>query len=132
MPQVGRAAPGLTTKRLVLGQLTVCAGCCCGDVARGHPAVPVEWLKEEWRRQGLLKRVQLTISGCVGPCDVPNVVVITSARGTEWLGRITDLSQYQTLVAWAKRSRDKGVLLPLPDELRKHTLDPFLANDERR
>ena len=31
--------------------------------------------------EGLLKRVQLTISGCVGPCDVPNVVVITRPSG---------------------------------------------------
>jgi hypothetical protein len=75
----------LKTKRLVVGQVTICRGCCCGDTERGRPAVPVEWLKNEWRARGLLKRVQLTISGCVGPCDVPNVVVITRPWGTEWL-----------------------------------------------
>ncbi len=91
--------------------------------------MPVEWLKEEWRRRGLVNRVQLTISGCVGPCDVPNVVVITSARGTEWLGRITEFSQYQALVLWASRSRETGALLPLPVELRMHTLDPFIDRD---
>jgi hypothetical protein len=112
---------------MVLGQVTVCTGCCCGDVGRGRPAVPVDWLKEEWRRRRLLKRVQLTISGCVGPCDVPNVVVITSARGTEWLGNITEFTEYQALVLWASRSWEKGVLLPLPDDLRRHTLDPFLG-----
>jgi hypothetical protein len=119
-------SPALMTKRTVLGQLTVCTGCCCGDVRKGHPVVPVEWLKAEWRRRGLLKRIQLTISGCVGPCDVPNVVVITSGTGTEWLGRITELSQYQALVLWASRSREKGALLPLPAELHRHTLDPFI------
>jgi hypothetical protein len=118
-------SPVLTTKRMVLGQMTVCAGCCCGDVRRGMPAVPIDWLKEEWRRRGLLKRVQLTISGCVGPCDVPNVVVITSARGTEWLGEITDFAQYQALLSWASRSRDEGALLSLPPDLRRHLLNPF-------
>jgi len=118
---------GLTTKRMVLGQLTVCAGCCCGDVERGLPAVPIEWLKDEWRRRGLLKRVQLTISGCVGPCDVPNVVVITSAHGMHWLGRITEFGQYQALLAWASRSRDHGALLPLPPDFKGHELNPFTA-----
>lgn len=28
-----------------------------GDTERGRPAVPVEWLKSEWRTRGLLKRV---------------------------------------------------------------------------
>lgn len=116
----------LTTKRMVLGQVTVCAGCCCGDVRKGHPAVPIEWLKSEWRQRGLLKRIQLTISGCVGPCDVPNVVVITSGAGTEWLGMITEFDQYQALVAWAARSRERGALLPLPEELRQHIFNPFL------
>ena len=121
----------LTTKRMVLGQVTVCTGCCCGDVRRGHPAVPVEWLKQEWRTRGLLKRIQLTISGCVGPCDVPNVVVITSAGGTEWLGGITEFFQYQALADWASRSKEKGALLPLPEELKRHTLDPFLTQNSR-
>jgi len=115
----------VSTKRTVLGQLTVCCGCCCGDVGRGRPAVPVEWLKTEWRRRGLLKKIQLTISGCVGPCDVPNVVVVTCGTGTEWLGKITELSQYEALVCWASRSWQEGMLLPLPEGLRAHRLDPF-------
>jgi cobaltochelatase CobN len=87
--------------------------------------VPVEWLKEEWRRRGLLKRVQLTISGCVGPCDVPNVVVVVGSRGTEWLGNITEFAQYQALVSWATRSKEAGGLLALPSEFDGHKFDPF-------
>src|SRR2546429_8222285 len=30
--------------------------------------------------RGLLKRVQLTISGCLGPCDLPNVVTVSKDR----------------------------------------------------
>jgi cobaltochelatase CobN len=86
------------TKRLVVGQVTICRGCCCGDTERGLADVPVDWLKDERRKRGLLKRVQLTISGCVGPCDVPNVVVITSSSGTEWLGNISNFEQYRSLL----------------------------------
>jgi len=115
----------LTTKRLVLGHVAVCQGCCCGNIAKGRPAVPVEWLKKEWRAKGLLKRIQLSISGCLGPCDVPNVVTISNEHVTRWLGRVTEFHQYQTLVEWAISSKDAGQLLPLPDEFRQHILHPF-------
>jgi cobaltochelatase CobN len=85
----------------------------------------VEWLKKEWRSRGLLKRVQLTISGCLGPCDVPNVVTISNESGTQWFGEITKFEQYRDLLDWASRSRDAGELLPLPKEFQRHTLHPF-------
>lgn len=122
----------LTTKRLVLGHVTVCQGCCCGNIANGRPAVPVEWLKTEWRARGLLKRIQLSISGCLGPCDVPNVVTISNESGTLWLGGITEFHQYRELLEWAIASRDAGELLPLPSCFREHGLYPFLKLDSSR
>ena len=85
----------------------------------------MDWLKKEWRARGLLKRVQLTISGCLGPCDLPNVVTISNESGTQWFGGIADFNQYRALVGWASRSRDAGELLPLPREFQEHTLHPF-------
>jgi hypothetical protein len=82
----------LATKRLVIGHLTVCQGCCCGNTENGRPPVPVDWLKKEWRSRGLLKRVQLSISGCLGPCDLPNVVTISNGNGTQWFGRLQNSS----------------------------------------
>jgi cobaltochelatase CobN len=115
----------LATKRLVIGHLTVCQGCCCGNTENGRPPVPVDWLKKEWRSRGLLKRVQLSISGCLGPCDLPNVVTISNGNGTQWFGEITESEQYRDLVDWATRSRDAGELPPLPREFERHTLHPF-------
>jgi hypothetical protein len=105
----------LKTKRLVVGQITICRGCCCGNVERGLPEVPVEWLKSEWRKRGLLKRVQLTISGCAGPCDVPNVVVIVK------------FDQYRSLLEWAVRCGDAGVMLTLPREFHECRVSPFCS-----
>ena len=73
----------------------------------------------------MLKRVQLTISGCVGPCDVPNVVVITSLSGTEWLGNIDKFDQYRSLVDWAVQCRDAGEMLALPREFHECRISPF-------
>jgi hypothetical protein len=119
----------LTTKRIVIGHLTVCQGCCCGNTENGRPPVPVEWLKKEWRARGLLKRVQLSISGCLGPCDVPNVVTISNEGGTLWLGQISEFQQYRALVDWASRCKEAGELVPLPEVFRRHTLHPFRNPD---
>jgi predicted metal-binding protein len=113
----------LTTKRKVIAQMFVCQGCCCGQVERGRPAVPAEWLKQEWRKRGLLKRVQLTISGCLGPCDVPNVVSIVTCEKTFWLGNISRQDQYQSLLDWASRSKDSGGACEIPSELAHHLLE---------
>jgi cobaltochelatase CobN len=115
----------LVTKRLVLGNVAVCVGCCCGNTAKGKPAVPVEWLKKEWRARGLLKKIQLTISGCLGPCDIPNVVAISNERGTQWLGGITEFNQYRSLLEWAVSSVNAGELLLLPNQLQRCSIYPF-------
>jgi hypothetical protein len=115
----------LDTKRRVIAQIIVCQGCCCGATHKDRPEVPVAWLKEEWRRRGLLKRVQLSISGCVGPCDIPNVVVVNSHSGSQWLGDITEFNQYRALVDWATRSMEAGILLELPREFKAHVLQPW-------
>ena len=121
----------LTTKRLVIGQVSVCIGCCCGQTDRGKPEVPVEWLKTEWRRRGLLKNIQLSICGCLGPCDVPNVVKIDTPEHSIWLANIDRFEQYRDLVDWATQSKAAGRLLPVPENLVSHRLDPFRQNSAR-
>jgi len=121
--------PAIATKRLMLGQISVCNGCCCGHTEKGHPEVPVEWLKNEWKCRGLLKRVHLSISGCLGPCDVPNVVMITSAEGVQWLARIDQQRQYEMLADWAEQSKAAGRMIPLPHEFDSHRLAAFQESE---
>jgi hypothetical protein len=115
----------LATKRIVIGQVTVCAGCCCGAVDRGKPEVPIDWLKEQWRSRGLLKRVQLTISRCLGPCDLPNVVRISGPASDIWLGNLDTPEFYFRLVEWASQSKAADILLPLPELFAGLRFDPF-------
>jgi cobaltochelatase CobN len=86
-------------------------------------------MKEEWKKRGLKKSIQLTISGCLGPCDIANVVSISSAGRTEWLGRLRDFANYAALLEWANDSQDAGRALPLPRELSELRFDPFRKQD---
>ncbi len=115
----------LETKRIVIGHVMVCSGCCCGAVNRGKPEVPVEWLKREWRSRGLLKNIQLTITGCLGPCDLPNVVKISGPGIEIWIGNVNRLEQYSALLEWACASKELGAFQRLPRELDKQRFDPF-------
>jgi hypothetical protein len=72
----------------------------------------VEELKEERRKRGLLKRVQLTINGRVGRYEVPNVVVITRPSGTERIGNIDKAEPFRSLLEWAVRYRGAGKSCP--------------------
>ncbi len=121
MPTVEAIIP----KRLMLAQISICDGCCCGKTEKGHPPVPVQWLKQEWKVRGLLKRVHLSISGCLGPCDVPNVVMITSSEGTQWLALLNSQRHYTMLADWAEQSKNADELLPLPRELQELALMPY-------
>jgi len=120
----------LRTKRMKLAEVLVCAGCCCGHVEKGHPEVPVAWLKEEWRKRGLLKSIQLTIAGCIGPCDLPNVLCITTGGGSTWIGNVDRNDHYQALLTWAVQSKTAGALAPLPREFRDKLFSPFETRDD--
>jgi cobaltochelatase CobN len=115
----------LSTKRLFIGHLTICSGCCCGVVSRGKPEVPVEWLKQQWRARRLLKNLQLTISCCLGPCDLTNVVKVSGPDFEMWLGKISRFEQYSSLVDWAEQSEAAGALLPLPDDFNGLRFNPY-------
>ncbi len=120
----------LTTKRTVVAQVSVCVGCCCGNVARGKPAVPVDLLKQEWRKRGLSKSVQLTVSGCLGPCDLLNVVRISGASRDVWLGHFRTDDDYMDLVSWAQLSKDANSQTPLTPRMREGRFDPFRGGDQ--
>lgn len=121
--------PPLKTNRAgAVGQLIICEGCCCGRTDRGYSAVPKERLKTQWKARKLNRAIQLTISGCLGPCDLANVVwLIGSAGETIWLGQIAESTQYDELVEWATRCQVAQAFLPVPDCLTPHHFSRFDA-----
>ena len=97
----------LTTRRAErLAQVFLCEGCCCGRADKGFPPLPKAMMKETWKSLKLNATIQLTISGCLGPCDVANVVYLLASDGTGlWFGGLTEEWQYETLIAWAVECR---------------------------
>lgn len=114
------------TKRHVLAQVVVCKGCCCGRTDRGRPPLPEERLRTIWKKERLLKTIQLTVSGCLGPCDVPNVVQVVTPEGVEWYGRLDEEAHYEALIEWARACHAARSLLPRPSALEVHRFGGFI------
>ena len=115
----------LTTKIKSTAQLLLCKGCCCGKTERGLPDVPVDRIKAAWKADKLNKVVQLTVSGCLGPCDVPNVALVLTPEGSEWLGLLDGDPDYDALIAWARDCQAAGAVVPLPPALEARRLRRF-------
>ncbi|MCU0649204.1 MAG: hypothetical protein MUF00_14490, partial [Gemmatimonadaceae bacterium] len=118
----------LVTKRACHAQFLVCAlGCCCGRTDKHKPEVPVDWLKAEWKARRLNPRVQLTMTGCLGPCDLVNVVGVVTNAGITWLGGLVDESHFSALLDWATAMHGAQAALPLPAALAPHRFERFPA-----
>lgn len=117
----------LVKKRRPLAQLVFCQGCCCGRTDRGRPELPVERIKDVWKAEKLNRTVQLTISGCLGPCDLANVAMLLSPGGSEWVGGLAGDAAYDAFIGWARDCHRENRLLPLPagfDARRFERFDP--------
>ena len=80
-------------------------------------SIPEEKLKAIWKKERLMRTIQLTISGCVGQCDVANVVQIITPHGTEWFGQLTEEAHYDALIKWARACHAEQILFPRPSIL---------------
>src|SRR3954471_5245208 len=125
MEATAEAAAPLKTKHRSRGQVLLCKGCCCGKTERGLPEVPVDRIKAAWKSEKLNRVIQLTISGCLGPCELPNVAVLMTPEGTTWLGKIAGEDHYDTLIAWARDSATAGAAPPVPESLEAYRFERF-------
>jgi len=123
--------PPVITKRRVLGQVVVCKGCCCGQTGKARPGVPEEKLKATWKAERLHRIIQLTISGCLGPCDVANVVQIITPSGIEWFGRLEEETHYDALIDWARACRRSAAVVPRPALLSAHQFEGYITEHHK-
>ena len=86
--EIQRADGVLKRIRVQDGHLFVCQGCCCGRVDKGFPPLPLDEFKRQWKQRGIRRRFHLTISGCLGPCPLANVILIQFLGRSVWLHSI--------------------------------------------
>src|SRR5262249_33195114 len=105
----------LVSKR---AHLMVCAkGCCCGHTERGHAVVPIDFYKQEYKRRKIRKLVQLTMSGCLGPCPVANVVLLFFDGRPVWFQSINGGGEIRAISHYIRRMLPADGYLPPPPEL---------------
>jgi len=118
-----------TNREKACGQILFCDGCCCGRTDRGYPSLPKQQIKAEWKARKLNEQIQLTISGCLGPCDLANVVCLLNADGEmTWLGGLTEAWQYEALIQWAIACKTAEAWQPLPAKLLPHRFERFSSS----
>src|SRR5919109_37554 len=100
------------------GHLLVCArGCCCGHTERGIAAVPIDFYKDEYKRRKIRKQVQLTMSGCLGPCPLANVVLLFFDGRPVWFQSINGEAQIRAVFDYIDQMLAADGYLPPPPEL---------------
>ena len=102
----------------------VCSGCCCGNLEKGHDEVPVDALIEAWEKNSLGDSVELTISGCLGPCTMRNVVLLETDQSQIWLGGLSSDSHYDAVVEWACDFSQRGNGCEMPEVLTSQIFTP--------
>ena len=105
-------------------RVTICKGCCCGNVEKGNSEVPIDFLKESWKENDIGQQVKLTISGCLGPCSMNNVCLLTTVEGRIWLGELHEENHYAALVDWACKVAQNEEDTKLPEILISHRFEP--------
>jgi cobaltochelatase CobN len=110
------------------GHLFVCQGCCCGQTEKGFPPVPLDEFKRQWKDRGIRRRFHLTVSGCLGPCALANVVLIQFLGQSVWLHSINSVDDVALIYGWVERMLLVGSYLDPPPPLAGRHFQRYLVD----
>jgi cobaltochelatase CobN len=126
---VERADKALKKTRVLEGQLFVCQGCCCGNTGSGHPALPLDDFKQQWKDRGIHLRVHLTVTGCLGPCPLANVVLLLFAGESIWLHSINTPEHVTAIYDYLEAMLEAEAYLPPAGLLESCHFNRFTFDD---
>lgn len=126
--EIPRQEGELKKIRVQDGQLFICQGCCCGRTDRGFTAIPLDEFKQQWKDRSIRRRFHLTISGCLGPCDMANVVLVNFRGQSTWLHSINDPEDVTRIYDYVEEMLFADRWLPPPDGLRQRHFQRYLAD----
>ncbi len=112
--------------RIQDGHLFVCNGCCCGRVDKGFPDLPLQEFKQQWKQRGVRRRLHLTISGCLGPCPLANVVLLQFRGHSLWFHSINHAADVDLIYNYVEEMLLAGNVLDPPDRLAARRFERYV------
>jgi nitrile hydratase accessory protein len=109
------------------GHLFICNGCCCGRTEKGFPALPLEAFKSQWKKRGIRRRFHLTVSGCLGPCPLANVVLLQFRGQSMWFHSINHDEDVGLIYDYVEQMLLAETVLDPPGGLATRQFDRYLA-----
>jgi len=123
---VSRADGAAKEIRIQDSHLFVCFGCCCGRTEKGFPPLPLEEFKTQWKARGIRRRFHLTISGCLGPCPLANVVLILFRNRSLWLHSINSADDVSRIYCYIEEMLRAERYLDPPPELERRSFERYI------
>jgi len=113
--------------RIQDGHLFVCNGCCCGRTDKGFPPLPLDEFKRQWKKRGVRRRLHLTVSGCLGPCPLANVVLLQFRGKSMWFHSINHPKDVDLIYGYVESMLRAESVLDLPDGLAARLFERYLT-----
>jgi cobaltochelatase CobN len=126
--QITRADGVSKEVRIHDGHMFVCYGCCCGRVEKGFPALPLDEFKRQWKERGIRRRFHLTVSGCLGPCALANVILIIFRSRSVWLHSINQPRDVELIYGYIEQMLRADSYLDPPAGLAERQFDRYTAD----
>src|ERR1043166_7477200 len=90
----------------VQAKVFLCDACCCGDPRFSATRAPMEELKQaivaSLRNQGLAGECQVAMTGCMGPCEIGNNVILATKTRNFHFRRMNQPEDLQALGTFVK------------------------------
>ncbi len=109
------------------GHLFICNGCCCGRTDKGFSESPLEEFKKQWKSRGIRRRLHLTISGCLGPCPLANVVLLQFRGRSMWFHSINHSEDVDLIYDYTERMLTAGTFLDPPNGLALRLFERYVS-----
>jgi cobaltochelatase CobN len=76
--------------------------------------IQLDQFKKQWKDRGIRRRFHLTISGCLGPCPLANVVLIQFRGQSVWLHSINNEDDVRLIYDYVEQMLHANSYLPPP------------------
>jgi cobaltochelatase CobN len=128
LKRVTRADGAAKQIRIQDGHLFVCNGCCCGRTEKGFPPLALDEFKRQWKQRGIRRRLHLTISGCLGPCPLANVVLLQIHGRSLWFHSINHPEDVNSIYDYVEQMLVTNSVLDLPPSLSSRLFERYLSS----